>query len=296
MGDGKICTHGEKIVKHFRQYIVAKTPEEAVSLRQAVGSRALYIAGGTTVVARAGKSIEVLVDIGHLGLAGVIDGQEQVSIGAGTRISDLLTREVMTGVPSLYQAAGACATPVIRNMATLGGSLAGIYLPSDLAVALIAQGASVEIMNAGKRSVGIDDLLAGGWLTAYDLILAVHIPKIKRGQVSSFVKFGRSEIDIALVNVATLIDIGDDSRIKGLRISVGQTFSMPVLLKDVAREAEGKIPSLGLIQRLARSASDSVKAREDFRASAEYRKHLVKVMVARALYQAMEKAGLEIED
>ena len=284
-------------MKHFKEIVTARTPEEAVRLRQAAGTRALYIAGGTMVVPLAVKAVEVLVDISRLepaGLARVEAADGEVAIGALTKLADLTSPEVRADLPLVHEAVRQCATPIIRNMATVGGALAVAHLPSDLAVALLALDAKLEMVREREIMLSLEDLLAQGWLRGHDLMLKVMVAKRRPGQGQGFAKFGRSAIDIALVNAAAVLDLAA-GRIESLRLAVGQTSSRPVLLRDVGEAARGKQISKSLIADLARQAAAALKPRSDFRASAEYRAHLVEVLAARSLAGAAANAGARLD-
>jgi carbon-monoxide dehydrogenase medium subunit len=283
-------------LKHFRNILVAGTPEEAVRLRKQAGIRALYIAGGTMVVPLAARSVEVLVDIGRLDLAGVAVGDGMVSIGATTRLADLLTLELKREIPLVWNAAARCATPIIRNMATVGGAVAVAHLPSDLAVALLAAGASLDVVSEGAAvTTTAADLLARGWLKGPELVCSVAVPRRGTGEGTSFQKFGRSAIDIAIVNAAARITRSSDGTVADLRLAVGQSSALPVLVGEVAATARGKRPTRSMVAELGRAASAAVKPKADFRASAEYRHHLVEVMAARAIAGAIIAAGWKLE-
>jgi CO/xanthine dehydrogenase FAD-binding subunit len=283
-------------LKHFRQFVVPATEDEAVGLRKAVGAKSLYLAGGTTVVPIATESVEVLIDLSRLGLSGITVEDGSITIGATTKLADLLGPDVRATVPILSYAARRCATPQIRNMATLGGSLRGIYLPSDPGVALLALGADLELKGDEERVVPTDKLLSDGWLTGYELIRRVRVKKPEAGEGGGFSKFGRSDVDIALVNVAAVVGMGEGSRVTKLRLSIGQSSSMPVLITDLTEAAGDREISHDLIQKLARLASDRVKPRSDFRASSAYRKHLIRVLAARSILVAAREAGATFED
>ena len=282
-------------MKHFREVVSAKTPEEAVSLRQAAGNAGLYLAGGTMVVPLAVEAVEVLVDISRLDFAAIDARDGDVSLGALTRLADLVSPQIESDLPMVYEAVRQCATPIIRNMATVGGALAVVHLPSDLAVALLALDARLEMLGANKTTIRLEDLLRQGWLKGHDLILKVTAAKPRRGRGTHFAKFGRSAIDIALVNAAVALDLAPGGKIEALRLVVGQSYSLPVLLGEVADEARGKIISTSIIEDLARKAAASIKPRSDFRASGEYRKHLVEVLVARSLAGAATEAGAKLD-
>ena len=283
-------------MKRFRQYIKARTEEEALRLKKTVGAEALYIAGGTSVVPFADSSVEVLIDLAHLGLDGISVDSETVRIGATTRLADLLTQDIQAAVPALYDAVRKCATPLVRNAATLGGSLAGLFLPSDPAVALLALGADLELAGDGHRIVAIEDLLASGWLDGTEILCSASVHRPGPGEGACFSKFGRSDIDIALVNAATLMRLDSSGTVEDLRIAVGQTFSMPVFLGETAGQAKGRKLSLDLIDSVAAAVSEQVKPRADYRASADYRSHLIRTLVARSLFRAGEEAGYKRKD
>lgn len=291
---------------------MAKTPEEAVRLRREAGTRALYLAGGTMAVPLAVKAVDVLVDVSRLDLAGVSRGDGVVSIGAMTRMCDLLAPGLKGDFPIVHEALSACATPLVRNMATAGGGMAVMHLPSDLAVAMLAFGAELEVMRGGGTggpgeaggasgadamiSVAASDLLSQGWLKGADLVCRINVPRPRPGEGAGFEKFGRSAIDIAIVNAAVRIVRSPDGKVAELRAVVGQTSSLPVVLRDLEAEALGQVMTRNLIEHLAQSAGVAVKGRKDFRASGQYRQHLAQVMVARALARAAARAGWQIED
>jgi carbon-monoxide dehydrogenase medium subunit len=282
-------------LKHFREVIAASTPQEAARLRKEAGAKALYIAGGTMVVPLAVKGIEVLVDIGRLDLAGTATKDGKVTIGALTRLADLVTPQARQGLPLVYDALRRCATPIIRNAATVGGCLAVAHLPSDLAVALLAMDARLEIVKDDSYTVSVEDLLARGWLKGHDLICRIEVEGRRYGRGYGFSKFGRSAIDIGLVNAAAVLDLSDDGDVEHLRIAVGQSNTLPVMLKDTAAGVKGKRLTSALILDVSKQAADAIKPKTDFRASADYRKHLVEVMVARSLAAAAGQAGWKLD-
>jgi CO/xanthine dehydrogenase FAD-binding subunit len=196
----------------------------------------------------------------------------------------------------LHEAASKCATPLVRNMATVGGALAVIYLPSDIGVALLALNPDLTLAGKGARVVAMESLLAEGWYSGYDIISDISLRKPGPGTGASFLKFGRGEIDIALINVASVIKVSEARRIEDLRIAVGQTSSLPGLLSELADQVRGEEITTQLVTDLARSASASFPAKGDSKASAEYRRELVRVLVGRTVLTAAQRAGVNLED
>lgn len=283
-------------MRSFRQYLVPRSVEEAVRLRTDIGSGALYIAGGTTIVPAASRGVQVLIDVSRLGRPGVRLGEASIRIGAATRLSALVTAEVESALPMLYEAAHRCATPLIRNMATIGGALSGIFLPSDIGIPLLALGAKVVLQGKERRVAALEELLPANWPPGDDLILEVEIPLPGERTGCGFDKFTRSEIDIALVNVAARVTISAGAAIEAMRIVVGQSASSPVLLKETDLPGAGESLSEDLLRRMARSASEMIKPKSDSKATAEYRRQLIEVLVARSIADAVKNIGVGLGD
>ena len=233
-------------MKSFRQYLVPSSPEEAVELKEAIGSKAIYLAGGTSVVPFARESVEVVIDITRCGLDGISSDEDSIRLGAAVRISELLREPIMSSVPLLYETARRCATPQVRNMATVGGNVAVSYLPADIALSLLALDAQVEVFSGSYQSFTFDELLERGFLRDGELVTSICLPKIGECKGCAFLKFGRSEIDIGIVCVSLCITLSE-GRVERLRIAIGQTSSMPVLVRVAAEEAVGKTLDLSLI-------------------------------------------------
>ena len=283
-------------MKSFKQYLVPESVEEAVSLRAEMGSGVLYIAGGTTVVPAASRGVEVLIDINRLGLDGIDIGDASIRIGAATRLAALVTPEIERALPMLYKAAHACATPLVRNMATVGGALSGIFLPSDIGIPLLALGAKVVLQGKERRTAALEDLLPGNWPPGDDLIVEVEVPLPGERTGCGFEKFTRNAIDIGLVNVAAMIKISEAGAIETLRLAVGQSTSPPVLVKETGLAGTGELLSEGLVRRIAGDVAGKVKPKSDSKASSEYRKHLIEVLAARSIADAINDIGVGIGD
>ncbi len=282
-------------MKEFRQFVVAGSFGEATDLKRNIGPGALYIAGGTSFVPFIKTPVEVLIDISRLGMSGVVVGGGKVAIGATTPIADLMVPELREAAPVLYRAARRLATPLVRNMATPGGNLAYAFLPSDLSVAFLGAGAEIEILGESARTARIEDLLEEGWLAGNDLVTKITLVRQRKGRGTGFAKFGRGEVDIALVSAAVGLEVAD-GEVSGLRLAVGQTSSMPAFLREVAEGVRGEKITRALLEKVASSASDAIEPRDDHRASADYRKHLVRIMVGRAFAEAAGEAGVTIAD
>jgi CO/xanthine dehydrogenase FAD-binding subunit len=301
-------------LKPFEHYLVAGSVVEAVKLRAEAGAGALFIAGGTTIVPAASRGIHTLIDITRLGLAGVKAEDSTIRLGATTRLSALAGPEVERALPMLYRAARGCATPLVRNMATVGGAVSGIFLPSDIGIPLLALGSKVKLQGGQSGTEALEDLLSGKWPPGDNLIIEVEVPVPGKRAGCGFAKFTRNSIDIGLVNVAVLIEVSEAGRIETLRIAVGQSASAPALIKAGETTGSGELLGLGelpgagglpvageilsedLVRRIAGVVAEKVKAKSDSRASSEYRRHLIEILTARSMADAAGSIGVGFGD
>ena len=283
-------------MKSFKQYLVPESAGEAVRLRAESGSGSLYIAGGTTIVPAASKGVETLIDISRLGLSGIDIGEKSIRIGAATRLAELVTPEIEQALPMLYRAARACATPLVRNMATVGGAISGIFLPSDIGIPLLALGAKVTLEGKERVTEALEDMVPDRWPPGDRLIVEVEVPLPGERTGCGFEKFTRNAIDIGLVNVAAVATISDGGAIDDLRVAVGQSTSTPVLLKGPDLDGTGEPASEEAVRRIAGGIAGKVKPASDSKASPEYRGHLIEVLSARAIAAALGETGVSFGD
>lgn len=222
----------------------------------------------------------LLVDIGHLDLAGVEESGGEVRIGA------LTTWDELAGAPALRRPALAaiaeCAAGIgdlqVRNRGTLGGSLAHADPASDMPAVLLAFGAQLRVRSAGgERTLDADELFAGPFTTALgeeELLVEVVIPAPPPGSGSAYVSVEHPASGFALAGAAALVrpDGTDNVALTG----VG---SMPF-----------RLPSGG-------DHINAIAGAEIFGdrfAPAEYRRHLAGVVVRRALESARSRAAEDL--
>jgi carbon-monoxide dehydrogenase medium subunit len=274
-----------------------KTVEEAARILAGTeGARCL--AGGATLVAmmNAGlaepKAIVSLAGIAELsGIAGLAGGG--LRIGAMTRHRETAEDARLTGTLSvLRDAARQIASPPVRNMGTIGGSIAFADPAADYPPALVATGAEIEIAGtSGRRRVPAESFFVDWYTTALkpgELVSAVYLPPPRVG-TGLYEKLARVAGDFAIASVA--LSIAREQRGVAVRIAVGGCGPKPVHLAEVnsmlsERFAEpDTAKSAG--ERLA-VAGDPI---DDARASAEYRRLVVPRLVATAVAEA--RAALE---
>ena len=260
-------------------YQKAKSVDEAAKII-AKDSDAKVLAGGQSLIAamklRLAKPSD-LVDLGSIkGLSGIkVDGKA-VTIGAMTRHAEVAaSSEVRKAIPALAALAGGIGDRMVRNMGTIGGSLANNDPAADYPAGLLGLGATVV---TNKRKIAADDFIKGLYETALgkgEIIEQVSFPIPKR---AAYMKFKNPASRYAIVGVF-VADFGSSVR-------VAVTGAGPCAFRVAAMEK-----ALG-----AKFAPDSVASisvpekglNSDLHAKADYRAHLITVMARRAVEAAVK--------
>jgi CO/xanthine dehydrogenase FAD-binding subunit len=287
----------------LRAFHSPTTVAQAVRLFEAEqrrGGRGRYVAGGTDLVVQGDRTLRYLVDLTRLPLSYVKKRGGGWAIGATTRMADIehaaAVRRFADGI--LSEAAGTCGSPQIRNMATAGGNLSNASPACDLAPPLLALDASVVIAGkGGRRAVPLDRFFRGVHRTALNggLLLEIVVPALPKapgGRAAwSFQKLGRLRSDIALVNAAAGIVLDKTGRCTWARIALGAVAPTPLRARRAEALLVGRVFDLAAIEAAADRAAREARPVSDVRASAEYRRDMSRVLVARALAECFERMG-----
>jgi carbon-monoxide dehydrogenase medium subunit len=264
-------------------YVRADSADHAVALLGEHGDDAKLLAGGHSLLPLMKLRLatpSVLVDVGRLtDLSYIRDDGDHVAVGALTRHHDLEHSDVLgTQAPLLRHAAGQVGDPQVRHRGTIGGSIAHGDPASDLPAVLLALRATLVAQGPkGTREIAVDDFFTGFLETALDpdeLLTEIRVPKVP-GAGWSFQKFNRRAQDWAIVGVAC---VRNGSTGIGL-VNVGST---PLR----AAAAENAISSGASAVDAANVADEGTDPPADLNASPEFRRHLTKVLVRRALDEA----------
>jgi carbon-monoxide dehydrogenase medium subunit len=266
------------------QYVRASSADEAISLIGQHGEDAKFLAGGHSLLPLMKLRLaqpSVLVDIGRIrDLSYVRDAGDHVAIGALTRHRDVETSDVVkTHVPLLAEATSHVGDPQVRHRGTIGGSIAHSDPASDLPATTLALGATYIAQGAGgTREIAAADFFTGfleSSLAADEMLTEIRVPKMQ-GAGWSFQKFNRRAQDWAIVGVAAWRRNGD----AGVAlVNMGPT---PVLASAVS----AALASGASVTDAAEQAAADAEPQADLNASVEYRTHLAKVLVRRALEEA----------
>jgi aerobic carbon-monoxide dehydrogenase medium subunit len=270
---------------------------EALALLARVGGDGKVLAGGQSLLPILNMRLAApahLVDINRLAeLAYVRATEGAVVVGALARHAAVERHGPAYDVqPLLRQALGLVAHPVIRNRGTTVGSIAHADPSGEMTAVLALTGGSVQVASeAGERDVAAADFFAGpleSSLVGGELAVSATFPAFAPGSGTAFVEVARRHGDYAVCGLAAVVTVADGvvTSARGAYVSVAPTPLVLDLTEAVAR-AEPAGADWAAAGELAWQQADP---EPDIHASADYRRHLVRVLTARALAQAAGRA------
>jgi len=275
---------------HLRSYARPTDLESAVELLSEGGRGTRVMAAGTDLVLSGSDEITGLVDLGGLNLAYVEEREGAVAIGAMTPFTELLEHPAAAAyldgvVPEMLRRVG---SPLLRNVATVGGNLVRKQPWSDVIPLFRALGASVTLYDGDARSGPIDDLYTEAAHLTGTILTEVVLPPQPAGTAAAFWKFTRSAVDIATLNCAALIQTEGGGCMRA-RVFVGATPRLAAVVPSAEAALVGTDLSAAAIATAARAAADEVATGDDLRATSAYRTRLVSVGVVRCLEDAKRR-------
>jgi carbon-monoxide dehydrogenase medium subunit len=231
-----------------------------------------------------------LVDISRLGLSGVRDAGDHIAIGALTRHHDLNNDPVAKQhCPIVAYAAGLVGDPQVRHRGTIGGSLAHGDPASDLPTICLTLDAVIVARGPnGEREIPASDFFRGFFETALgedEILTEVRLPKVGAAGWS-YIKFRQRALDWATVGVAAVVGAANGS-IEGARIGLTNMGQTP--LRARAAEAAMAGAPRDAIGQAAERADEGTDPPSDTWASADFRRHLVRVLTTRAVEEALAR-------
>ena len=273
-------------------YVAPDTLEEAISALKGGGEDAKLLAGGHSLLPLMKLRLaapSLLVDLRKVpGLEGISRQNGGWRIGAMTTHSQL---EHTSDLGVVARAAGTIADPQVRNRGTIGGSLAHGDPASDLpAVLLIAEGSITVQGPGGQRSIAAAELFQDYLETSLgpdEVVTEVELPGLD-GYGFGYQKFNRRSEDWAMVAVAAVVKQVDGT-VEDVRVGLTNMGNVPLRASAVEEALRGQSASADAIAQASEQAAEGTDPPADLNASADYKRHLARVLTKRALVEA---AGL----
>ena len=275
-------------------YEVAESVDHAIELLGQHGDEAKLLAGGHSLLPIMKLRLAaptVLIDLGRIGgLNYVRDEGDHLAIGAMTRHTDVEHNQLLQEQCGLLSyTASFVGDPQVRHRGTIGGSVSHGDAASDLPSALLALEADFVIKGSGgERTVAAGDFFEDYLQTTLapdEVLTEIRVPKLN-GVGWSYKKFNRRAQDWAVVGVAAVVERSNGS-IGSARIGLTNMGSTPLRATAAENALSGADPSS--VGEATSSADEGTSPSSDIAASAEYRRHLARVLSRRAVEEALNR-------
>ena len=270
-------------------YVAPATLDEALSALAGGGEDAKLIAGGHSLLPLMKLRLAaptLLVDLRR------VPGLDGIENGGGVRIGAMTTHTAIANDKSLgliAEVSSTIADPQVRNRGTLGGSLAHGDPASDQPAILLAYEGSVTVRGAGgERQIAAADLFQDYLTTAVgddEVLTSVNYPALD-GYGFGYQKFNRRKEDWAMVAVSALVKKAGDGSCEDVRIGLTHMSNVPLRATAAEQALRGQPLDATNIAAAAEQAAEGTSPPSDLNASAEYKRHLARVLCRRALEEA----------
>jgi len=272
------------------EYYRPASTAEALQLLKRPGIKTAPLAGGTLLVGQRDDELQAVVDLRALGLNTISEQGSTIHIGAMVTLQALVDSPLINTLAGgiLAQAAQSSAARLIRNAATIGGTLAaGPAAQADLAAALAALGAKARLVGETERVVPAEAVFQER--RPGELLVEVLIERIPANTAGAFLRVARTPDDVALVHAAAVLTI-QGGVCQQVHIAVGGVGMAPVRLQETERLLAGKHPDQAQISAAVAASLDAFAPPPDFRASPAYRRDVAATLARRALEQCSDSA------
>jgi carbon-monoxide dehydrogenase medium subunit len=283
-------------------YAAPRTLAEAVDLLNRHGDRARVLAGGTDIIVQLRehrRDADLLVDVKNIPELGELtfDPQRGLVIGAAVPCHRIYEdARIAAAYPGLIDAAALIGGIQIQSRASLGGNLCNASPAADSIPALIALEATCTIVGPrGMRQLPVEKFCIAPGRTVLnrgEMLILLHVPLPKPRSGAAYLRFiPRNEMDIAVVGagVSVALDEGK-SHCTAARVALAAVAPTPLLVEPAGAALVDGVLDEALIDKAAAAARAAARPISDMRGDADYRRHLVGVLVKRALHTAVRRA------
>jgi carbon-monoxide dehydrogenase medium subunit len=282
------------------EYLAPDSVEDAVAALAENSPHARALAGGTDLLVdlkHETASAGLLVDLTRIAeCKGIEESADGLRFGSLATHTEIMESELVRKyAPSMIDAARTVGAVQTRNLGTLGGNLVTCVPSLDSGPVLVALDAEVTVAGVGgRRRMSLTEFMVAPRKTALqpdEVLVDIIIPAGNLGKSCSFRKFGlRKGQALALVNAAASVNI-DGGVIADTRIALGAVA--PTIIRVCKAESllDGTAPDPTLIVQAAEIAATEAKPIDDFRASADYRRELIRALTGRVVNEAIEQAA-----
>jgi carbon-monoxide dehydrogenase medium subunit len=272
---------------------------EALALLGRLKDDAKLLAGGHSLIPMMKLRLaqpKHLIDLRKIpGLSGIREEGGALAIGAMTTHYQIESSKlVQSKIPVMAEAAGLIGDPQVRNLGTIGGSLAHSDPAADWPAVIIALGAEFTLEGArGRRAVKVDDFFKGLMTTAVgpdEILVEVRVPVPAAGSGASYMKFPHPASRFAVVGVCAALTVDGRGACTKAGVGITGAGTRAVRGKGVEAGLTGKVLDAAAIEAAAAKAAEGVDVQADLQGSVEYKSHLLRVHARRAIEAALGRA------
>ncbi len=280
-------------------YAAPESLDAALSLLGEHGDEAKVLAGGQSLIPLLKLRFAapgILVDINRIpGLNAVETADGQLRVGAMARHSELAGSQLLKErMPAMAAAAPLIADPIVRNLGTIGGSLAHADPQGDWGSVMLALDAELIARSGdGERAIPIGDLFQGTFMTTLEpteLLTEIRIPLPEGPAGGTYLKMERKVGDFATVGVAVQLELDGSGKVADAGIGLTAVGPQNLKATDAEDVLKGQEPTDAAFAEAAEKAAATARPNSDLRGSADYKREVVRVYVKRGLARALEIA------
>jgi carbon-monoxide dehydrogenase medium subunit len=229
------------------------------------------------------------------GLTGIKEDGGAIVLGAMTTHWQMESSALLKSkCPILAETASVIGDPAVRNLGTIGGSIAHADPAADQPATLVALGAEMVCEGPkGRRTVKVDDWFQGLMSTAIhedEILVELRVPSWPAGTGTAYMKFPHPASRFAVVGVAAVVTLDKEGKCARAGVGVTGAGTRAVRAKGVEAGLTGKKLDAATIEAAAQKAAEGVDVQADLQGSVEYKSHLCRVFAKRAITEAVKRA------
>ena len=286
--------------KAIENYFAPTDVAEVLTLLNQYGEQAKLLAGGQSLMPLMKLRLaepQTIIDLNSVAALDDIHEEDgRLHIGALARHADVATHPlILQSYSLLADAARNIGDPQIRNRGTIAGSLVHADPSADYPPAVMALDGRPVVAKAdgSTRTVLIDDFLAGPLMSDIgedELVTRIEIPAPAAHSGGAYAKHSQVAGDFAIISVAAQVTLDPSGVCQRASIVVGGVMPKPCRAEQAASLLKGKTIDATLLTQAGEAAAEEVETEDDVRASADYRRQLIRITVPEVVRQASVRA------
>lgn len=283
------------------RYVVVSSFAQAADILDSEQGNVRVLAGGTDVMVQLKLDlldIDLLIDIKQIpGAKDILKSDGEYRIGAAVSGAELGEHaDLKSDWPGIVEAVELIGSTQVQGRATMVGNLCNASPAADAVPALVAAGATVEIVGKnGVRNISVIDVPKSPGKTNLakdEVISAILLPKKKPNTGDAYLRFiPRTEMDIAVASAGVNLELDADNVVIGATVALGAVAPTVALVKAAGAALVGSKLDDATLDKLAAICTAACDPIDDRRGTVEFRTKIAGVLARRAAIIAYQRAG-----